>query len=810
MKKNLIVLFVSIISLFTIFFTIDTKINAAEATAAGKVVFHYQLWDGDYSSSGLWAWGVGTGGTQTPVTSTVTDDFGGVYEINIMSDADDKIGLIPIRKDIGLDTRWDYRETPDGYHIQFDVTPLKNGTVSEIHAYYFQGGYQSVYVVDQTKVNVLALYYDPSGTYEEKLGVHAWNGWENFTEPAWAAPAEVFSDGFKSPGNVKGEVALLQFTPDGVKDPQFLIYAGSDATKKHGSYGDIKGFKDLTAGTVKVIYVSGGSVYVGADQRQTFVDTAFTFDFIPFSVATLNGTYAKDPRVIFVKTSIAVKTKEKVGEETYYISEVIGQEIVVTPSEDGWKLPTDLPTYPTYTPTSLPSTVKGKVVFHYQRWGGDYTGTGLWTWGAGTDGSKDGVAMAGVDDFGAVMEILIDDDADNTVGIIPIGADIGADTRWNYRETPDGQHINFDVTAIKAGTVAEIHVYYFQGGVGQYYVADPAKANVLVLYYDQTGTYEEHLGVHAWGGWENFTEPGWAVPAEIFTNGFKSPLASPVQGKAALMQFTPDGIKDPGLLIYAGSDETKKHPSGNIDGFKTMTAGQVKVVYVTVETIFNSRIAFAPVAFGGEVTFVDIYDDVEYTRDVMGLVDLLEEEYFVLKQGDTVVPILQIDYNFTADATNEFVIQLAEANALDSTKTYTLNFDNGLEGDQQLLADITLDLDNEKPVITLVDPDTAITVELGAKWDQSLFPVYRVTDNRDANLTAKVYVAPGKGTLDTNKVGDYPIVLEVIDEWGNVGQLEFNISVVAPEKGCSANSASAMVGFGLLGLVFFFRRRRFA
>ncbi len=807
MKKNLIVLFLSIVTLFTLFFTIGTKINASGVTAAGKVVFHYQLWDGDYSSSGLWTWNTGTGGTQAPVTSTVTDDFGGVYEINVMSDAGDEIGIIPLRKDITLDTRWNYRETPDGYHILFDVTPLKNGTVSEIHVYYFQGGYQSYYVADPAKVNVLLCYYDPAGTYEENLGIHAWGGWENFTEPAWATPAQVFSDGFKSPGNVKGEAAMLQFTPDGVKDPGLLIYAGTDATKKHASYGDIKGFKDLTAGTVRVLYVTGGNVFDGATTREQFVDAAFSFDFIPFALATLDGTFAKDPRVVFVKTSIAVATKEKTGEETYFISEVIGQEIVVTPSEDGWKLPTDLPVYTTYAPTAIPVTCKGKVVFHYQKWDGNYTGVGLWTWGSGTDGSANGVAMTGVDDFGSVMEIMVDEDAADTIGIIPIGADIGADTRWNYRETPDGQQINFDVTAIKAGTVTEIHAYYFQGGLQQVFVADPAKANILTLYYDKTGTYEANLGVHAWGGWENFTEPAWATPVQIFVDGFKSPLATPVQGKAAMLQFTPDGVKNPGFLIYAGTDETKKH-TGDISGFQTMTAGQVKVVYVTVGTVFNTRIEFAPFAFGGTVTFVDVYGDVEYVRDVMSLIDL--KTYFTLKQGETVVPILQIDYNTTADSTNEFVIQLAEANELDNTKAYTLYFNNGLEGDLLLTAEIALDLDSEAPVITLVDPDTAITIDLGEKWDQALFPVYRVTDNRDANLTSKVYVAPGEGTLDTNQVGEYPITLEVVDEWGNVGQLEFTITVVGPEGGCKTNSASIMVGFGLLGLVFFFRRRRFA
>jgi len=65
--------------------------------------------------------------------------------------------------------------------------------------------------------------------------------------------------------------------------------------------------------------------------------------------------------------------------------------------------------------------------------------------------------------------------------------------------------------------------------------------------------------------------------------------------------------------------------------------------------------------------------------------------------------------------------------------------------------------------------------------------------------------------LNTNVAGEYPITLQVEDNWGNIGQLEFSIFVEAPETGCNkGSSTSTFVGISLLGLAFFFiRRRRF-
>lgn len=803
MKKSLIVFFFSTLALFSLCFVVGKKVEAAEVTEAGKVVFHYQLWDKDYSSAGLWTWNTGTGGTQAPVTSTVEDEFGGVYEISVMSDAGDTIGLIPIRKEIDNDNRWNYRETPDGYHIEFDVTPLKNGDVDELHVYYFQGGYQTYHVLDKTKVNIIVIYYDPTGGYESNLGVHAWGGWENFDESGWGTPAKIFKDGFKSPGNVQGKSALLQFTSDGTKDPGFLIYAGDDATKKSG---DIKGFKDYEAGSLKVFYVSGQQIYDGVEKMGDFADAAFSFGFIPFNKSDLGGTFAKTPTVVFVKTTIAIATKEKTGTEEYQVEEKVGEKVVVTPSEDGWKLPTDLPTFKAYTPTALPEGIKGKVVFHYQKWDGDYQGTGLWTWGNGTGGSSNAVVMNGVDGFGAVMEIMVAEDADDEIGIIPLGKNIDNDSRWDSRETADGQEIKFNVTSIKDGSATEIHVYYLQGSDNNYFVADSTKANILLVYYEQTGSYDENLGVHGWN-LTNPTDIAWGTPAKIFKD-FNSPVN--VKGKVGLLQFEPGKTANPGLLIYAGDDASKK--TGNIEedtlpGFNAMDAGDVRVVYTTVGQLYDKRVDFAPVAFGGTVSIEDIYGMVTKERDVISQIDI--SPYFILKQGDTVIEIDQIDYNRNADSTNEFVIQLAEANKLDASKEYKLYFNNNKEDEENLSDEIILDLDKEKPVINLVDPDAVINVELGSKWDHTLFPIYRVTDDRDDNLSTRVYVVEGKGTLNTNKVGTYPITLQVEDEWGNVGELTFNINVIQ-KKGCGSKSASIFVGAGLLGLVFLFRRRRVA
>lgn len=815
MKKSFILFFLSILTMVFLGFGLGETVRAAdeEVTLKGKVVVHYMNWETEPKEVGIHVWDNGSGAQETSpyLANEEQDDFGYVMEVNVMSDAKDKIGIIVI-KDKVLTDPWNYKDSGDMF---VDVTSIKDGTTDRIDVYYFSGGSPNYFIANPEKANVFGLYYDPTGTYEDKLGVHAW-GFDDLGDVTWGTPLKLFKDGFKSPGDTQGKVAHLVYTPGEDVDPGFLIYAGGDENKKHASFGDIKeetipGFSKLEAGDVKVVFVSGGKVYDDASKKVEFMENAFTFAFQEFQVNGLRGTFAKNPYTIFSRFTLALKTKEVVGTEEITVIEHVRDKPVFQPSEDGWKLPTDLPEFPAYQPAVLPEGAEAKVVFHYQRWDGDYQGTGLWTWDGGTNGSSNGVVMNGVDGFGAVMEIMIDtDDAEDEIGIIPIAHDIDKDSRWDYRETPDGEHILLDITALKDGTLSEMHVYYFEGGYQTVFVADSTKANVLVLYYDVEGNYEEELGFHTWGSqWTNVeSDPEWGTPAKLFVDGFKSPEG--VQGKAALLQTEPD--TDAETLIYAGSDESKKHADhGNLRGFSDMVAGEVRVVYVANQVVYEERIEFAPQAFGGKIVWEPVFEEVTKEIDILELIDF--KNFFTLKEGDKVIPIKAIYFNESAEEVNEFVIELGEEHKLDNTKTYTLIFNNGKEGKELYEDEIVLDLDKEAPVINLLDQEgdepVVVNIELGQEWNNDLFPSYRVTDNRDANLTAKVYVPAEGGYLSTKKAGTYEITLQVEDEWGNVGTATFQI-VVAPRKGCKNNSASIFVGLSILGLgLFLVRRRRF-
>ena len=813
MRKSLILFFLSVLAMVFLGYGVGNTARAADEDSAlvGKVYVHYMSWEAEEKEVGIHVWDNGTDAqaVSPPYKYTGKDDFGYVMEVNVMSDASDNIGIIVIKDNV-LSDPWNNKDSADMF---VNVKPLKEGITDRIDVYYFSGGVTEYFVADPEMANVFALYYDPSGSYEDKLGVHAW-GFEDL-DSEWGTPREIFKDGFKSPGDTQGKVAHMKYTPGDDKDPGFLIYAGSDANKKHAAFGDIKeetvpGFSKLKAGEIMVIFVTGGNVFAGVDKKGEFIEGAFTFGFQEFQISSLAGTFAKNPTTIFARFTLKMKTKKVVGKEEITVIEHVRDNPVFVPSDDGWKLPDDLPEFDEYEPADLPDGAEAKVVFHYQRWDGDYTGTGLWTWNCGTAGSSGAVTMKGVDDFGAVMEIVIDtDDAEDTIGIIPIAHDIDKDSRWDHRETPVGEDINLDISKLNDGTLTELHVYYFEGGLQNVFIADATKANVLILYYDPEGNYEENLGFHTWGDqWTNVENASWGEPVKVFVDGFKSPLG--VTGKAALLQTEPG--TDAETLIYAGDDETKKHADhGNLKGFEDMVAGEVRVVYVAMQKVYDERTEFAPEAFGGTIIWEPVFEEVTKEIDILELIDF--KEYFTLKEGDKEIPIKAIYFNTTAEETNEFVLELDKENKLDNKKKYTLYFDNQGEGNEHYQVEIELDLDTQAPVITLVTEDDVdeviITIPLGSEWDNSLFPIYRASDDRDKNLSSKVYVPEDKGFLSTKKAGTYEITLQVEDEWGNVGTATFKI-VVAPRKGCKNKSANIFLGLGVLGLgLFLIRRRRF-
>ncbi|NWH10145.1 immunoglobulin-like domain-containing protein [Acholeplasma laidlawii] len=75
-----------------------------------------------------------------------------------------------------------------------------------------------------------------------------------------------------------------------------------------------------------------------------------------------------------------------------------------------------------------------------------------------------------------------------------------------------------------------------------------------------------------------------------------------------------------------------------------------------------------------------------------------------------------------------------------------------------------------------------IEVEWGKPFNLADFPLYDAVDDRDGDLTRAVFVPKGENSkLDTRTVGDYVIMLQVSDAWGNVTQETFTFRVVKPE-----------------------------
>lgn len=810
MKKSLLLLFLAVFTLVGIATTVQ---NTVVEAATGKVVYHYQKWYGDYDNVGLWVWGTGTGGSNEGVEVTGTDDFGVYFDVNIGSDAT-TMGSIPIADEFDDATnRWNHKDTYPGndgpMNIEFDVTAAAAGAT--MHVYFFSGS-NKVFVASADYSNVFIVYFTATEEYEANLGLHAWGGWYNDANVGqwgvWGTPTPIFTANFLTPEGKEGRIGMANgLVGTEAASANLIVYAGNDATKKTGDVTDAAA--GLEAGDVTAIYVAG-DVYKGLDKVQQFADASFAFKMIAFNNASyvLSGTYASMKNTILVKFSADVPIAfydetQTPTVTTYEKYEIVGYNYVPT-GEGGITI--DDTAYPAYVATDIPSNVAGRVVFHYQKWDSNYASVGLWTWGTGADGTTAPVEKSGVDDFGAVMVINVDDDASDTIGIIPLAKDITTDDRWASRETPDGQEIQFDVTAIKNGTVDEIHVYYFQGGHQTYFVADQTKANVIVLYLNQTNTYEESLGIHNWG-WD-VNAAGWTEPLPM-VDAFKTPDGVPGKGILVTGAVPATG----GIIVHAG--DTKYSGDANIEGFGTMVAGDVEVIYAGISGETSGSFGYTTnhddfvMELMVPTEKVAIYDYVEYEELTYPreLIDLAPN--FVLTKNGTVVadPFESIDYDNEKDSLTELVLVLKAD--LDNTATYVLTYDNGKEGLDAQQADLTINMDTTAPVITFIDDDT-VTIVAGEGWDDALWPNMRAMDDRDGNVTNRLYVKEGNGTVNVNVPGEYPVILTAFDEWGNETNATFTIVVEAPETGCAARNASIFTigGIGLLSVGFFLARRK--
>ena len=298
MKKVLLALILVLSALTFIGF----KVNAA---GTGNLVVHFQSWDGNYDTLGSWAWG----GPAAGKLKDGVDDFGAYWNYNDIP-LGTSVGFIAVEWPDGNGPDWNQKLTGD---INISADAIIEDTT--VHVYVFEGAATSsenpgYFMADPTVHNVMVIYYDPAGAYEENLGMHAW-GWKNGVDSAaWNEPSKVFTDAGKAPSGfpVKGVLLSAQESWAG-----FLIYYGDgDGSKKTGDLKPDTGwFTEHGVGTIEFVYVvsagdgntSNENVYTDVE---SFVDDAFTFKLLPFAPGDMSGTYAVDPQTIIVKTSATV------------------------------------------------------------------------------------------------------------------------------------------------------------------------------------------------------------------------------------------------------------------------------------------------------------------------------------------------------------------------------------------------------------------------------------------------------------------------------------------------------------------------
>ncbi len=354
MKKILLVFFmaVSAVLLFT---------SSAYAAGTGNIVIHFHAWDDDYTDLGNHGW---EGLSQKPMYDGL-DDFGAYFEFNdVPIDGANPMGFIAVRFN-GANPDWDNGKLTGDVRIDSSVV-IEDETV---HIYIFEGASSTesdpgaYYVASNDHYNMLLVYFDPTGGYEETLGVHAWSGWidtqdldededsEEALPAEWGTPAQVFTDAGEASDGTTVKAAMLSST---ASDAGLLVYAGEDANKKTGDVNLASALSDTPAlGDMGVAYVlSKGDAYTAGDNIYyndpvSFNEFAFSFRLVEFDAEDMEGTYAVNPHTIIVKLSTLVDNpyasaateaeqmaaealikswftvREKLGEDTYRFPETI-------------------------------------------------------------------------------------------------------------------------------------------------------------------------------------------------------------------------------------------------------------------------------------------------------------------------------------------------------------------------------------------------------------------------------------------------------------------------------------------------------
>ena len=474
-----------------------------------------------------------------------------------------------------------------------------------------------------------------------------------------------------------------------------------------------------------------------------------------------------------------------------------------------------------------------KVVIHYYKLAGDYDGVGVWTWGNGTGGSENGIPATGFDADGwATVTLNVDKATMGDTGwFIPFGRGfegepLGAWPSWgdgakdSASDEFDGQNVFYDRTAFKASANNTLDVYFVQGQALSYLskeealiaaglavedTANPGQIDedyfvLTYIYYDPTGSYED-WNIWNWGDGGATITPDNPVQftgeVNILYNGITA------KHKVAYVKIqVAEGSTAPKVGFILRTDAwAKKYPENIFFNLTTefLAPGYGRVFYLAGEGELRSGDVklFLAEAYAFKVSVAEASSptqiQLEVNKDIKTV--LVDEEgvktvnfqnsWITLKDKDgVVVPVLDVLYDSTVNATKKFSLVLSEVNKLVPAKApYTVTFAyEGQTGEKEV------SYDTVAPTFTLIDSANQ-RVEIGSTW---ALGIYSADDDVDGVLTPFVTAS---GVVDTTKVGTYTVTLTVSDSLGNVGTQTITVEVYDP---CAEEEASAFMWVAIL------------
>ena len=286
--------FFSLLLLFSIFSIVSfMDAHAQDTTCDAQVFVHYHRFNGDYDGMMMHTWGTGSNGSSGDIALTGTSNFGRYAIINVCSDADDEIGLIPQRNNFEYKDGVDVNGNGDVDNKYIDVTDIR-GTNKAKNVFVLQGAAEvyyedpdAPYKFNKTRT-LIVIYHNPTGN--EK--------WDDFyTWPGDVSVPFVYTlgiDGGTDPDLFRVAVYNVPVTDEigfiirqdkawAIKDDAWKNQLTEEITDENGHTYKPNGDRLINVGdlnngvSTKVVFVLGGVAKIYEDYEE-FVSEAFKIE----------------------------------------------------------------------------------------------------------------------------------------------------------------------------------------------------------------------------------------------------------------------------------------------------------------------------------------------------------------------------------------------------------------------------------------------------------------------------------------------------------------------------------------------------